>query len=167
MNAPMTQASTSKPIKSIYGKSKGFVLPINVLKLLVGAELRWEDKNPLSQDMDDCLHFFFDSHTKPQTDLLLRKYGFTDVSQYVNVNCRWQVHMALYYATPNNREKSHHIDHNYFEFRGTIFPLHEKFKEHRDAFYMARNLEHTMVPDDNKNKGYYQTTHFHAVIIGA
>lgn len=163
MNAPM---KTYKQVKEIPATAKGIMLPKNVMNLLIGAEIKWEDATPLSNDASEYLHFFFNSNTKPHTDLLLKKYGFFDVSQYVNLNCLWQVHMQMYYATPNNKEKSHHIDHHYFKFRGTIFPMHENFKKERDYFYMTKNLEHTLVPDDNKNKGYYQTTHFHAVIVG-
>lgn len=163
MNAPLR---TTKPVKEIYGSSTGLNLPQKIVKLLIGAEIRWSDANPLSQNMDDCLHFYFDSHTNINTDALLRRYGFTDVSQFINVKCRWEVHMQMIYETPNNRHKSHHIDQHWFEFRGTIFPLCEEFKKQRDAFYLARNLEHTMVPEDNKNKGYYKMTKFIAKIVG-
>jgi hypothetical protein len=162
MNAPMK----SQSIKTIFGKEKGIVMPPRIKKLLLGAEVRWEDSNPLSQDMDDCLHFFFDSHTKPMTDLLLKKCGITDVSQYVNIEFLWEINMQLWYETPNNKEKAAHIDHHWFQFRGTIFPMTEKFKSERDRFYLLKNLEHDMVPEDNKNKGYYKFTTFMAKVVG-
>ncbi len=137
-----------------------FDIPAKLKKLLVGAKISWEDENPMSENMDDKLHFFFDSGTKPQTDLLLRKYGIFDVYQYVNLRLRWSVHMQLYYETPNNKEKAAHIDHHYFEFFGSVFPINEKFKKERESFYMIKNLEHELVPKDNKNKGYYKKTKF-------
>lgn len=161
MNKPMTNTE-----KSIYAKQAGIVIPARVKKLLLGAEIVWWDENPMSQDMDETLHFFFESHTNPMTDLLLKKYGITDVAQYVNIAFRWSVHMELYYETPNNKEKKAHIDHHYFEFHGTIFPMSEKFKKERDTFYLMKNLEHLMVPEDNRNKGYYKTTKFSAQVIG-
>lgn len=164
MNSPLKK---DRPVKDVYASSVGLRLPPKILKLMIGAEIQWSDENPLSQDMEECLHFYFESHTKWNTDLLLRRYGLSDVSQFVNVLCKWDVHMQIVYETPNNKEKSHHIDHHYFSFRGTIFPLCEEFKKHRDSFYLAKNLEHTMVPDEHKNKGYYQLTKFKAVIAGA
>lgn len=161
MNAPM-----KAEFKTIYGKSKGIVVSARIKKLLIGAEIKWNDSNPLSQDMDDCLHFYFDSHTKPMTDLLLLKFGITDVSQYVNIEFLWEINMRIVYSMPNHREKSAHIDHHWFKFRGTIFPMTEAFKSERDTFYLMKNLEHEMVPRENKNKGYYQLTQFKAKIIG-
>ncbi len=161
MNAPMTNN-----FKTISGKAKGIAMPERIKKLLLGAEIRWEDSNPLSQDMDDSLHFYFDSHTKPMTDLLLKKVGIVDVSQYVNIEFLWEVDMQLWYQTPNNKEKAAHIDHHWFKFRGTIFPMTEDFKKQRNKFYEITNLEHALVPDDNKNKGYYYNTVFQAKVIG-
>ncbi len=161
MNAPMKDE-----FKTIYGKSKGIAVPERIKKLLLGAEIKWNDSNPLSQDMEESLHFYFDSHTKPMTDLLLKKVGITDVSQYVNIVFMWEIEMQLWYQTPNNKEKAAHIDHHWFSFRGTIFPTTDEFKKERDKFYEIKNLEHAMVPDDNKNKGYYYNTVFIAKIIG-
>lgn len=162
MNAPM-----KTDFKTIYGKSKGIVVPERIKKLLIGAEIKWNDSNPLSQDMDDALHFYFDSHTKPMTDLLLKKVGITDVSQYVNISFLWEVEMQLWYATPNRIGHKAHVDHHWFKFRGTIFPMTEEFKRERNKFFEIKNLEHAMVPADNKNKGYYHNTVFNAKVIGA
>jgi hypothetical protein len=41
-------------------------------------------------------------------------------------------------------------------FFGSVFPINEKFKKERESFYMIKNLEHELVPKDNKNKGYYK-----------
>ena len=161
MNAPM-----KNEFKTIYGKSKGIAVPDRIKKLLLGAEIRWEDSNPLSENMDDALHFYFDSHTKPMTDLLLKKVGITDVSQYVNISFLWEVEMQLWYATPNRAGHKAHIDHDWFKFRGTIFPMTDDFKKQRNKFFEITNLEHALVPEDNKNKGHYHNTVFQAKVIG-
>jgi hypothetical protein len=142
------------------------LVPKKIKRFLVGAVLTWEDKNPLSGEMDEELLFHFDTNTKPQVDLLLKKHGIWDVSHAVNARLNWEVHIELVYATPNNREKSHHIDHHWFTFRGPIFPTQEVFRRERERFYLMKNLEHTMVPEDNKNKGYYEITRFTATVIG-
>lgn len=142
------------------------MVPQKIKRFLVGAVLNWEDKNPLSGEMDEELLFKFDTNTKPQVDLLLKKHGIWDVSHVVNATLRWEVHIELVYSTPNNREKSHHIDHHWFTFRGPIFPTQEAFRKERERFYLMKNLEHTMVPEDNKNKGYYEITRFTATVIG-
>lgn len=161
MNAPMRQCHDN--IKTIYGKSKGFDIPQKMKKLLIGAEIVWFDKEPMSQNMDDALHFFFDSKTSAMTDLLLKKQGLTDVSQYVNIPMQWGVEMELHYSMPNRGKR--HVEHHYFEFYGTIFPMSEKFKRHRDTFYMAKNMEFLQVPYDHKNKKFYETTKFKATVI--
>jgi hypothetical protein len=162
MNAPML----NKTLKTIYGKSAGIKVPDRVKKLLAGAEVVWWDKNPLSQDMDDALHFFFDSHTNTMTDLLLKRYGLTDVSQYVNIPLLWEVKMDLVYSMPNHKTKKQVIDTHYFNMRSTIFPMSDKFRKERDAFYFLKNLEHLETPDDHKNKAIYETTKFSCVVIG-
>lgn len=163
MNLPMR---SDKKVKTIYGKSNGINLPPRVKKLLIGAEVIWLDKDPLSQDMDDQLNFFFDSHTSSATDMLLRRHGMTDVSQYVNIKFLWGVQMELYYSMPNRQEvEKRHMEPFYFEFHGTIYPMHEKFKEMRDLHYMTKQLEFGCVPDDHKNKKFYETTKFRAVVI--
>lgn len=142
------------------------LVPQKIKRFLIGAVLKWEDKNPLSGDMDEALLFQFDTNTKPQTDLLLKKHGICDVSHVVNAKLQWEVQIELVYSTPNNREKSHHIDHHWFKFRGPIFPTQEVFRQERERFYLMKNLEHTMVPENNKNKGYYELTRFTATVIG-
>jgi hypothetical protein len=166
LNAPMRQPTQSKPIKEIYASRHGIVLPPKVKRLLRGAEVVWFDKTPLSQDFEDVLHFFFESHTSPMTDMLLRRHGLTDVSQYVNIKFLWGVEMELHYSMPNRKEvDKHHVESTYFEFYGTIFPMHEKFKTERDHFYMLKQLEFSCVPDDHKNKKFYETTKFRAVVV--
>lgn len=162
MNAPMQSA---KPIKTIYGRSAGLKISDKTKRLMIGAEIVWFDSNPLSQDMDDCLHFFFDSHTNPMTDLLLRKQGLTDVSQYVNIPFLWQCEMSTHWDMPN-RPDHRHEDTEIFKFRGTIFPMTQAFKENRDRIYMRQRLEYLDIPDDNRNKKIYSTTKFKCVVIG-
>lgn len=81
---------SNKPIREIYAKSAGINLPPRVRRLLLGAEVVWFDRDPLSQEADP-LHFYFDSHTSSSTDMLLRRHGMTDVSQYVNIKFKWGV----------------------------------------------------------------------------
>jgi hypothetical protein len=161
MNAPMRNT----PIKNIYGKAKGIQLPDKIKKLMLCAEIVWFDNNPMSQDMDECLHFFFDSKTNSMTDLLLRKNGLTDISQYVNIPLRWHVAMSTFWAMPNRPDRRHE-DCERFEFRGTIFPMTDKFKSERDRIYMRQRLEYLDIPDDNKNKKVYATTKFLCTVVG-
>ena len=163
MNAPM---QSNKPIKTIKGRSSGINLPHRIKKHLIGAEIVWFDANPLSQDMDDRLHFYFDSKTSPMTDLLLLRAGLSDVSQYVNIPLKWGVHMELYYKMPNRLDvNKRHMEPIYFEFHGTIFPMHERFKYWRDKHYMLKNMEFAQVPDDQKNKKFYVTTKYTCTVI--
>ncbi len=166
MNLPMLQPTSNKPMKEIFAKSAGINLPPKIKRLLLGAEIVWFDKNPLSQDMDDALHFFFESNTSPQTDMLLRRHGLTDISQYINIRFLWGVQMELHYSMPNRQDVTkHHVESTYFEFHGTMFPMHDKFKQARDQFYMLKQLEFGAVPDDHKNKKFYETTKFKAVVV--
>lgn len=163
MNLPM---QSTKPIKEIYARSAGINFPPKIKKLLIGAEVVWFDATPLSQNMDDALHFFFDTKTSAMTDLLLRRHGLTDVSQFVNIHFKWGVQMELYYSMPNRKEvDKRHMEPFYFEFHGTIYPMHEKFKAMRDLHYMTKQLEFGCVPDDHKNKKFYETTKFLAVVV--
>lgn len=162
MNAPM---QSTKPIREIYGRSAGIKISDKTKRLMVGAEIVWLDNNPLSQDMDDCLHFFFDSHTSKMTDLLLRKQGLTDVSQYVNISFRWRCEMSTHWNMPN-RPDHRHEDIEPFEFRGTIFPMTQAFKDNRDRIYIRQRLEYLDIPDDNRNKKVYATTKFKCVVVG-
>lgn len=163
MNAPMTGTLE----KTIYGKRNGFDIPVKIKRFLIGAKVLWEDQVPLSQDITDELHFFFDSKTTPMVDLLLKKHGLVDVSQYVNIPFHWGVEMELYYRMPNRAEgEKQHIDKHYFEYHGTIFPLHEKFRKERDTFYLLKNLSYLEIPEDHKNKKIYETTRFRAAVIG-
>lgn len=163
MNKPMPGTLD----KTIYGKSTGIKLPNRIKKLLIGAEILWSDSDPLSQDITDELHFYFNSKTSKMTDLLLMKNGLTDVSQYINIPFLWGVNMELYYRMPNRKGgEKQHIDRHYFEFYGTIFPLHEKFIKNRDQFYLLKNMEYLQIPDDHKNKKFYETTRFKTTVIG-
>lgn len=165
MNDPMRQNS-EKPLREIFAKSAGLNIPPKIKRLLLGAEICWLDNNPLSQDMDDALHFFFESNTSPQTDMLLRRHGLIDISQYINIRFLWGVQMMLHYDMPNRAEvNKRHTETTYFEFHGTMFPMHEKFKKARDQFYMLKQLEFGAVPDDHKNKKFYVTTEFKAVVV--
>jgi len=141
-------------------------LPPKIKRHLIGAVLEWWDVEPMSTNGGDKLLFKFDSNTSPVTDLLLRRHGVYDASHIVNAILNWEVHMEVIYDTPNNSKKSAHIDHHWFKFRGTIFPVDARFKSERENFYMMKNLEHELVPADNKNKGYYRVMRFTATVIG-
>ena len=165
MNLPMRQNS-DKPIREIFAKSSGLNIPPKIKRRLIGAEIFWFDADPLSQDMSDELHFFFDSHTSVYTDCLLLRHGLIDISQYINIRFLWGVQMMLHYDMPNRAEvNKRHTETTYFEFHGTMFPMHEKFKQARDQFYMLKQLEFGAVPDDHKNKKFYVTTEFKAVVV--
>lgn len=140
-------------------------VPYKIKRFLIGAELKWQDDSPLSGNAEEELLFQFDTNTKPQVDLFLRKHGVWDVSHVVNAKLSWEVHIELVYSLPNNKEKSHHIDHHWFTFRGPIFPMTDKFRSERDRFYLMKNLEHELVPADNKNKGCYEITKFTAKVV--
>jgi len=163
MNLPMRGTAD----KTIYAKVNGIQLPPKIKKLLIGAEIVWFDKDPMSQDFGEALHFFFDSKTSFTTDLLLKKYGLTDVSQFINIPLRWGVYMDMVYSMPNRQDVDKvHTEHHYFEFHSTLYPLPEKFRQHRDRFAVMCNLQFNLVPDDHKNKKIYETTKFKAVVLG-
>lgn len=158
MNAPMIGTN-----KTIYAKIKGLSLPPKVKKLLLGATIIWYDAEPLSQDFDEALHFFFDTKTSAMGDLLLKKH-LPDISNFINVPLHWGVEMELVYDKPHRNQE--HREPHYFEFFGLLYPMHKKFIEERDRFFMLKNLEFLAVPDDNKNKKVYKTTKFKATVIG-
>jgi hypothetical protein len=160
MNAPLRNGD----LKIIKARLNGIQLPPRVKKYLIGAEVIWFDSEPLKQGCTDDLHYFFDSKTSAITDLLLKKHGLHDISQYVNVKLNWGVEIELVYSMPAREKK--HSDFHYFEFSGTIFPMSPKFIKNRDEFYLMKNLEYLGIPDDNKNKKIYETTKFKAVVIG-
>jgi hypothetical protein len=141
-------------------------LPPKIKRHLVGAAIEWQDSEPMSLNGEDELLFRFETNTCAVTDLLLKKHGVFDASHVVNAVLNWRVHMELIYDTPNNASKSAHIDHHWFDFRGSIFPVNPKFKREREGFYMATNLEHVLVPEHNKNKGYFRLMKFTAEVIG-
>lgn len=163
MNLPMRKEST----KTIYARSRGIDFPPKIKKLLIGAEVVWFDKEPLSQDFGEALHFFFDTKTTPIVDLLLKKNGLNDMSQLINVPLHWGMTMELVYSMPN-REESAKIDKemHYFEFFGLMYPMNKKFIKNRDEFYLLKNMEFLEVPDSHKNKKFFETTKFTATVIG-
>lgn len=152
-------------IKTIYARAKGLALPQRVKDLLVGAEVVWFDRVPLSQDMSDELHFFFKSNASGVTNLLLKKHGIVDVEQYVNIKLKWRVTMEIHYALPNHPNKKGLTDYHEWIMSECIFPMSERFKSERDTFYILRNMEHLATPDDHKNKAIYATTKFTAVVV--
>lgn len=160
MNAPLTGDADL-----IYGGYNGFKLPNNVKKLLVGSVVTWYDADPLSQQFDEELHFFFDrKKISPMTELLLIKHKFKDVSQFINFSLKWRISMELVYTMPNRGKE--HREILGFDLYGLLYPMNKKFIEHRDKFYLLHNMEFSQVPDDHKNKKIYATTKFTATVIG-
>lgn len=162
MNAPMTGTS-----KTITAKIYGLNLPVKIKKLLIGSSIHWYDKDPLSQDFGEALHFFFETKTSKIADLLLAKNGLTDVSQFINIPLHWGVDFEIVYEMPNRAkgDREHRVRH-YFEFFGLLYPMNAKFIKERDQFYLLKNMEFLQVPDDHKNKKFYKTTKFNATVIG-
>lgn len=164
MNAPLT----GNP-EIVYGGYKGFKLPDNVRKLLVGSSVVWYDKDPLSQQFDEALHFFFDSKINSTCFLLLKKHKFTDISQFINVPLKWRIQMELIYSMPNRETDTTEKEHREilgFDLHGLLYPMNKKFIDHRDKFYFLHNVEFMAVPDEHKNKKIYRTTKFTSTVIG-
>jgi len=163
MNAPMRTITD----KEIGAKIGGVQLPIKLKKHLIGSEVVWFDKNPLSQDFGEALHYYFDCKITRITAMLLAKHGLIDVSQTINVPLHWGVEMDLVYSMPNRKEgEKVHTEPHYFEFFGTMYPMNNKFIKERDQFFLLKNMEFLQVPDDQKNKKFFETTKFRAVVIG-
>lgn len=139
---------------------------VQVARLLVGAAIRWEDKNPLSNDAEERLLFSFDSKTSKTTDVLLQRYGLADISQIVNLKGRWRVGMTLVFKCPNHPKGYDRYERYPFELTGTIFPMMGKFAEERDRFYLMQMIENNQIPTDKKSFGIYQKTIFEAELIG-
>ena len=150
--------------KTIYAKTYGLSLPVKLKKLLIKSMIHWYDDNPLSQDFGEALHFFFETKTSKMADLLLAKNGLTDISQFINIPLHWGIEMELIYKKPNREQE--HRERHYFEFFGLLYPMNEKFIKERDQFYLLKNMEFAQVPDDHKNKKFYNTTKFTATVIG-
>lgn len=142
-------------------------LPPFIAKLLTGAVIQWEDKTPLSIRSDEELRFWFDTNTCATTDILLRKYGITDVSHIVNVRLRWHVTITVEYRTPNKGEGMYRQETDTFYMHAPIFPFSEKIRNARDKFYLQCQLENQQIPSDKKAWGIYNTTRFKAVCLGA
>lgn len=139
-------------------------IPINVKRHLLGATLSWSQVAPMTPEKVN-VNFKTKSSALSATDLLLKRYKLNQ--RYVMFNpLMWEVHMQMVYETPNNKEKLAHIDHHYFDFTGVIWPIFDSIRGEIDRVFAASNLEHQLVPSDNKNKGYYQQTHFVLTIIG-
>ncbi len=150
--------------KTIYAKTYGLNLPVKLKKLLIKSMIHWYDADPLSQDFGEALHFFFETKTSKMADLLLAKNGLTDISQFINIPLHWGIEMELIYKKPNREQE--HRERHYFEFFGLLYPMNEKFIKERDQFYLLKNMEFAQVPDDHKNKKFYNTTKFTATVIG-
>jgi hypothetical protein len=140
-------------------------LPPRIKKLLIGSVVTWRDDDPLSMSDDMLINYYFDTKTNANADLLLRRHGLADVSQFASMSFNWFVEIENIYHMPNreNVEKEHSEFHR-FNYRGTIYPMGERFQVVRDAFYIAKNMEFSLVPDDHKNKKFYLHTKFTATV---
>lgn len=165
MNAPMTL--THKPI---FAKAKGLQIPPKIKRLLIQSTVIWYDTDPLSQDFGEALHFFFDTKTNAMADLLLKRYGLEDVSQFINIPLKWRIEVQLIYKMPNRETETSSKEHREimsFDMHGLLYPMNKKFSEHRDKFYLLKNMEFAAVPDDHKNKKVFSTSKFTATVMGA
>lgn len=142
-----------------------FNIPTKIKSLLVGSTVIWSDSEPLSLNDDMMINYYFDTKTNGAADILLRRHGLKDVSQFASLVFNWFVVIENYYHMPNreNVEKQH-IESHSFDYRGTIYPMGEKFRNARDKFYMEKNLEFSLVPAAHKNKKFYQYTKFTATV---
>ena len=146
---------------------KKFDLPPKVKKLLVGSTVIWSDSNPLSMADDMFIDYYFDAKTNAAADILLRRNGLTDVSHFASLCFNWFVEIENIYYMPNRENvEKHHSEFHRFNYRGIIYPMGEKFKKERDAFFMEKNLQFSMVPDDHKNKKFYHSTKFTCTVMG-
>lgn len=141
------------------------MLPDKFKKFLIGATVTWFDSDPLNYGTKE-VKYFFDTKTKPQTDLLLRRNGLQDVSQFASLVFNWYVELENQYIM-NNRETvdKAHFEWHTFNYRGKIVPEGPKFIEELQRFHMLHNLQFAMVPDDHKNKKVYHQTKFTATVI--
>lgn len=144
---------------------KNLMIPQKIKSLLVGATVTWQDSDPLSMNDDMPINYYFDTKTNYAADVILRRHGLTDVSHFASLSFNWYVIIENHYHMPNreNVEKMH-VERHAFDYRGIIYPMGEKFKQVRDAFYMRTNLEFAAVPDNHKNKKVYQFTKFIATV---
>lgn len=142
-----------------------FELPTRIKKLLVGATVTWFDNDPISQENME-IRYFFDTKTSLQTDLLLRRSGLADVAQFASMRFHWFVEMENQYLMLNRENEKPHIAAHKFNYCGTIYPMNEKFKTIRDAFFVAKNLEFLSAPENSKNKKTYYQTKFTATVVG-
>lgn len=148
-----------KIIKKIY-------LPDSAKKLLIGSTVIWEDTAPLSMADDMLIKYYFDTKTTPSADLLLKKKGLEDVSQFASLKFHWHVLIENIYEMSNRDNEKPHIEPHRFNYHGIIYPMGERFRAKRDAFYIAKNFEFSFVPDDHKNKKFYKKTRFTCTVIG-
>lgn len=142
------------------------MLPAKFKKFLIGATVTWFDNDPLSMDDEMHIRYFFDTKTKPQTDLLLKRNGLHDVSQFASMVFNWHVEIENQYIMSNREtvDKAHFERHS-FPYRGMVYPMGEKFREELHRFFILKNMQFAMVPDDHKNKKIYHQTKFTATVI--
>ena len=162
----------SQPIQKIntnrvvWNSSRDF-LTDSEKRLLIGACVMWEDSDPLSLDDNMMIRYWFDTGTNAIADLALARAGLVDAAQFASIPFQWYIEMVNHYTMPNRENEKPHIEPHSFNYTGKVYPMGDKIKQERDAFFTAKNLQFAMVPDDNKNKKIYQKTVFTAYVVGA
>jgi hypothetical protein len=163
MNLPMGE---NEALRVIHASPATLALPDTIKRLLRGSRVLWRDDTPLSQDVNDDLHFYFETKTNAAGDLLLKKYGLHDVGLIVNVKLHYRAEIEIVYTMPNRLDcEKQHTETCFFNFYGSIAPLSEKFTQNRDKHFLRAQLELGMVPCDHKNKKVYSHTNFRLIVV--
>jgi hypothetical protein len=149
----------------VWNKERDF-LTDSEKRLLIGASVVWEDSDPLSTD-DMLIKYWFDTGTNAIADLALKRAGLVDAAQFASISFQWCIEMVNHYKMPNRENEKPHTEKHAFNYTGKVYPVGDKIRRERDAFFMAKNLQFAMVPDENKNKKVYQKTVFTAYVVGA
>jgi alanine dehydrogenase len=150
----------------VWNKNRDFLTDAEK-RLLIGATVKWEDSDPLSLEDDIAIHYWFETGTNAIADLALKRAGLLEASQFASISFQWYIEMVNHYTMPNRASEKPHTEKHAFNYTGKVYPVGEKIKRERDAFFMDKNLQFAMAPNDNKNKKVYEKTVFTAYVVGA
>lgn len=160
-------ASHCAPSVDTLSIAPDFDLTPAIKKTLIGATVIWEDSNPLSMDDEMLIRYYFDTNTNAIEDVKLMRHGLYDPAQFASMRFQWFIEMVNHYTKPNREAgEKPHTERHAFYYTGKVYPMGDKIKRERDAFFMQKNIEFSMVPDDHKNKKVYQKTVFTATVLG-
>lgn len=149
----------------VWNKDRDFLTDAEK-RLLIGATVMWEDSDPLSMDDNMLIRYWFETGTNVIADLSLKRAGLVDAAQFASMNFQWYIEMVNHYTMPNRENEKPHIEKHAFNYTGKVYPMGEKIRRERDAFFMSKNLQFSLVPHDNKNKKVYEKTVFTAYVVG-